>query len=272
MQSRLDILSEAIVTRLQDNKHISDEMLNQLFIILTDCSDDDANDSKFYNKLAEKLQAINNYSMHQKLDPETIFSIGACWAAIELHWRYCEKRKEPEKDQRLLELVNKHEKMFRTILASPGINHGNLASSIGLSPSRLTQIMAELKREQLVVASIFGREKHYSLSPKGMKLVDVLRENYLSKRDHELIKRTATYSNCDNFYLLKKLNFSYIEKSDSAISNSAERTGMLSVGIEHKQKVSGQKAPDNCLNSKPNKNSTLLMKDIIGREEVKHVC
>lgn len=120
-----------------------------------------------FGAFAQRLQDMFVYELFDELTTDMVFRLGACWGGVTTVEKCEEHQRDSEHEKEELRYIGKHQDLFDGINEKPGRCHHEIAEEMGVSDSRLSQIIKEGKLHQLISTSIQGRSKHYYLTRKG---------------------------------------------------------------------------------------------------------
>lgn len=163
------ILLKRISTRLFSKKRkIDSETYTHYFEMLSNVLTGRDEQSEELGALRHKVLAYGSSASVRDLEG---FDIGANWASMRL-LEECE-RLQSETDERRSRsaMVRRHVKLLQVVDQNPGVTQRELAESLSVSPSSLSQTLARLKPYGLLVVSRMGRNKHYDLTLQAQRLL-----------------------------------------------------------------------------------------------------
>lgn len=139
--------------------------------------------------------------------PEHAFYMGRLYGIMDLVQRKCDQIMQQKVCQKY-EYDLKYYKIFETINLYPGIIHNDLTEYIQSSKSGLSQFIKKPIDDGLIKAVKFGREKHYYLTPLGMKIQRMQKaaNESMEKIKNEFAATYETYRMIDNSLFVYKGN------------------------------------------------------------------
>ena len=177
--SKLENICRGLLLRIRNKEKYLDRekvenFLEQIILLLDENIIEDLPDD--YKKLYSQINEQWYYKKFDQISLEESFLLGGVWAAQEL----VEKKYQMQKENRTLEKLKskymRFQPIFRTVIENPGVQHKDLARMVEKSTSELSQIMAKIDGDNLIVYSRAGREKHYYISDKGKRLCDQIQQ------------------------------------------------------------------------------------------------
>ena len=121
------------------------------------------------DELKDCVYAARSYDHASDLDG---FDMGACWGMLKLHDALISAAEEKLDQQRQINAVRRHQDILVAMQRNMGITQSELANKTGNSRSNLSQILARLKPYHLFFTSAEGRNKHYTLTSRGERLLE----------------------------------------------------------------------------------------------------
>lgn len=111
------------------------------------------------------------HSLSSELDQLSV-GFGSILAASVFLSDFFEKTFEQSEESRRFRCFKKHSEILKLVEAHPLYSHTELALKIGKTKGRLTQIVAELKDNRLLLVDRFGRENRYELTSLARHYLD----------------------------------------------------------------------------------------------------
>lgn len=140
--------------------------------ILQDVSDVIAGSEESYEEVEAYIAAVES-SLHilsSKLDGVS-FGFGSAWAASVLLSGCLDRSRNRVEESRRFRCFQKYMSILKQIEEHPLYSHTELADAIGKTKGRLSQIIVELKANQLVLVDKLGRENRYELTSYARRLL-----------------------------------------------------------------------------------------------------
>lgn len=154
-----------------DNPHLYDEIvlrsvLNEVSEVLDNLSDESS------TLLISYISAVESVigQLSTILD-KTSFGLGYLDAISTIADIRLQEANNRTKIERQFRSFKRHEKLLKIISAQPHFSHQELAEATNYKKGRLSQIMAELKENHLVLIDKLGKENRYELTTAAKKLL-----------------------------------------------------------------------------------------------------
>lgn len=100
------------------------------------------------------------------------FGIGSAWSVSVLLSDRLNESHDRAEEARRFRCFQKHLGVLKAVAAHPLFSHGALAREIDKTDGRLSQIVAELKANRLLLVDKLGRENRYELTSLAKHLLD----------------------------------------------------------------------------------------------------
>lgn len=100
------------------------------------------------------------------------FGVGAAWTVSVLLSDCLDRSHDRAEEARLFRCFQRHLAVLKEVEAHPLFSHADLASAIGKTSGRLSQITAELKANRLLLVDKLGRENRYELTSVAKRMLD----------------------------------------------------------------------------------------------------
>lgn len=169
IQNRLANVCRGILECIKKGRAIEEE---QAFVFLDGIVDVLTNPEAegFENELealAVHVKESWQYGDVERMSGEQAFLCGGLWAGEQI----IEKSRNRKQESRMIfDLARKYENnvwILKAIDRKPGIRHKELAAYGKVSPSRLSQFIANITSDGLLTYNRSGREKYYYLQKRG---------------------------------------------------------------------------------------------------------
>lgn len=163
-------LIRRVLDRLESHSRKID---SETYMYLVDCISEVISEKS--DGAAEALDELKDYTYaaraYRHVGRLEGFDDGACWGMMQIYEAYSSAKERHENEQRQMDEATRNQEVLLAIHGNPGITHGKLADKMGITPSRLSQILGRIKPYCFFVTSIEGRSKHYRLSGHGEALL-----------------------------------------------------------------------------------------------------
>ena len=174
-KSQLPIISETILKNLLSEKSVTDELILELVMETSDClkvgSSSDI-PSAFYRLFDYVKSVIHADDALDQLPVDTVLAYGKLWTILSLaEIKEQEAAVRQSIDDDAKQFSAKYP-LFKTIRDRSGIAHDELARSVSMADSALSQFMGNFDNGKYFVTRHFGKRKYYYITDNGKALVE----------------------------------------------------------------------------------------------------
>ena len=187
-----DVLAHDIERRIKTGHDVGEELYCKLFGLLAEAILTGDCGVEAFELLGHDVKAAYAYGNAPGWDE---FDLGACWGAFSLLEACASYGERLLEAQERIEVVRRHEHLFRAMSERPGITQKELANELGCGASNVSQILARYERYRLYLVSPEGKSRHCYLTAYGERaLAEVRACEPSSRRDDSARRNTATNS------------------------------------------------------------------------------
>ena len=175
-QGLLGSICEKICEKIKRRKPVYEKMIMD-FSVLVARRIQAGGDSRLpssFDELTDILKEYWFYSAYREEDKELSFSYIRIYQDISMYRAFIESNRYEEDIQNAAVRFRKYYKLLQVIYDNPELTHGELAAILKLQVSNLSQRIFGLIEEGYIYTSRVGKYKFYSLSNKGLELLNVL--------------------------------------------------------------------------------------------------
>ncbi|MBR3315752.1 MAG: hypothetical protein IKG18_16630 [Atopobiaceae bacterium] len=186
-----DVLAHDIERRIETGHEVGEELYRKLFGLLAEAISTRDYGVEAFELLEHDVKAAYVYGNASEWDE---FDFGACWGAFSLLEACASYSERLLEDQERIEVVRRHEDLFRAMAKRPGITQKELANELCCGASNVSQILARYERYRLYLVSPEGKSKHCYLTAYGERALAEVRKCKpgFGQRDSEGQKTTAS--------------------------------------------------------------------------------
>ena len=163
------VVLERVTRFLEDSVHsIDTQTYDQLFRATVEMLDDIGKTYEEVSELERVTYEKRNYECANELNG---FDIGACWGCMKVLEAAMRRSSEEGYRAECLAKAKQYSELLVIVRENPDITQGKLAKEMGTSPSSLSQTLSRLAPYRLLLTTVNGRSKHYSISPLAKELM-----------------------------------------------------------------------------------------------------
>lgn len=172
----LEYICEKICEKIKRRKPVYEKMIMDFSVLIARMiqAGSDSGLPSSFDKLADSLKEYWFYSAYREEDKELSFSYIRIYQDINVFRAFIENNRYEEDIQNAAVRFRKYYKLLQAIYDNPELTHGDLAEILKLKVSNLSQRISGLIEEEYIYTNRVGKYKFYSLSNKGLELLDVL--------------------------------------------------------------------------------------------------
>lgn len=184
-QNLLEYICEKIYEKIKEQKPVYEKMIMDFSVLIARMiqTGSDSGLPSSFNKLADSLKEYWFYSAYQEENKELSFSYIRIYQAISVFRAFIENNRYEEDIQNAAVRFKKYYKLLQAIYDNPELTYGDLVETLKLEASNLSQDISSLIKEEYIYTNMVGKYKFYSLSNKGLELLNVLSAKGVSRND-----------------------------------------------------------------------------------------
>lgn len=175
-QDLLGYICEKLCEKIKRRKPVYEKMIMDFSVLIARMiqTGSDSGLPSSFEKLADNLKEYWFYSAYREEDKELSFSYIRIYQDISMFRAFIESNRYEENIQNAVVRFRKYNKLLQAIYDNPELTHGNLAEILKLKVSNLSQRISSLIKEEYIYTTRVGKYKFYSLSNKGLELLNAI--------------------------------------------------------------------------------------------------
>lgn len=184
----LGYICETVCEKIKRRKPVYEKMIMDFSVLIARMirTGDHSSLPSAFDKLADSIEEYWFYSAYEEEDKELLFSYIRIYQDISLFKAYIETDRYENDIQSASIRYKDYYKLFQAIYDNPELTHGKLGKILDLSASNLSQRISGMIEEGYIYTTRVGKYKFYSLSNKGLELLNVMTAREEEVRSRQL--------------------------------------------------------------------------------------